>query len=139
MAHAIKTIVYQVSLYQYISHVEEYPGKEEAYFTQWENRSMTLLAVTGEEDVALLLGEHLAQKLDRDRSLAVWSNGNCRSVTVRVTKIVKGQVPEMLLRLSSYADNPIGEVIRTDPSAPELMPKWSVSQPEVPDLESVLF
>ena len=60
-------------------------------------------------------------------------------MTVRVTKIVTGQVPEMLLRLSSYKDNPVGELIRTDPSAPEPMPKWSVSQPEVPDFESVLF
>ena len=139
MSQAIKSVSYEVSLYQYISHVEEYPNKEEKFFTQWENNSMTLLAVIGEEDVALLLGEHLAQKLDRDRTLAVWAHGNCRSVTVRVTKIVTGQVPEMLLRLSSYKDNPVGELIRTDPSAPEPMPKWSVSQPEVPDFESVLF
>lgn len=139
MSQAIKTVAYEVSLYQYISHVEEYPNKEEKFFTQWENNSMTLLAVIGEEDVALLLGEQLAQKLDRDRRLAVWAHGNCRSVTVRVTKIVSGQVPEMILRLSSYKDNPIGEVIRTDPAAPETMPKWSVSQTEVPNLDSVLF
>lgn len=139
MSHAIKTVSYEVSLYQYISHVEEYPGKEERFFTQWENNSVTLLAITGEEDVALLLGEQLARKLDQDRTLAVWAHGNCRSLTVRVTRIVKGNVHEMLLRLSSYKDNPIGELIRTDPSAPEPAPKWSVSQPEVPDFESVLF
>ena len=59
MSQAIKSVSYEVSLYQYISHVEEYPNKEEKFFTQWENNSMTLLAVIGEEDVALLLGEHL--------------------------------------------------------------------------------
>jgi hypothetical protein len=118
MSHAIKHVHYEVSLFQYIRYTEEYPGKEERFHTEWNNNSCTLLAITGEEDVALLCAENLARKLDEDRTLAVWSHGNTFNITVRVTKMVSGSVPVMVLRLSSYKDNPIGELVRTDPTKP---------------------
>lgn len=127
MSQATKTCVYEVSLYQYMDKGEESPEKEEQFRTQWENQARTLLAITGEEDVAILLGNQLARKLDQDRTLAVW-DGGCRSISVRVTKIVSGQVPKMLLRLSSFKDNAVGELLRTDPTGTE-----------VPHFESVLF
>lgn len=129
MSHATKTVVYEVTMEQYITHVEEYPGKQERFFTQWENTSRTLLAETGEEDVAVVLGEKLAHQFDADRTLAVWAHGNCKCLTIRVIKVINGLVPQVILRLSVCGDRAVGEVFRT-PTAPGT---------EVPDCESVLL